>query len=95
MSPLLWILVVLVAIGVIFRLFGRQIFRWFLRFLAKQAVRHMQKQNEAYDQQYSNSPFEQRVRTGEGQELHIPRKQDKPKPRRSASSAEDVDYEEL
>lgn len=98
MEVFFWFLAIVIGIGLFFRYFGRRIFIWFLNQLAKRAMRHMQNQSQQYQQQNAESPYEEKIRTGEGTEVRIPKgyeEQRKKAKKPNLSAAEEVDYEEL
>lgn len=97
MDFLLGLLIFFAAIWLIFRLFGRQIFRYFAQKVMKQAIKNMEEQSRQYQRNYSRDPYHDEIQFGEEMEVKIPRNQ----PQTSADAhsieevAEDVEFEEF
>ncbi len=93
MNALFWLMGILLGFYLVMFLFGRSIGMFFMKALAKMAMKNMEKSSQEYQKSFDSSPFEQKFRTEKGEVVSIPKK-GKEETKKSVFG-ETVDFEEL
>ena len=71
-----WVLFGLIALGLFFRLFGKPLSKFLLRYFIKRAQKDMERQSRAYEQYVQgHSPFEDNIYVDENTRVSIKRGQ--------------------
>lgn len=93
-----WVFVVTMAIGLIFRLFGKQIMTWLVKRLVKKAQKDMEEQSRRYEQYAEASPMEENVYYKDDIKVTVRRGQvekNEKKKEVDIAEIEEVDWEDL
>jgi hypothetical protein len=91
-----WFILFLLGTWLFFRLFGRQVLAWGLRFLVRKAEADVQRQREAFEQNYNRTPYGDATIERDGVKVSVAAN----KKQKSAAAAlnevaEEVDYQEI
>jgi len=94
MNAFLWFLFIMIAFWVVVRLFGKGIFRWFVRLLVKRAQKDLNRESRNfYEKTENGSPFEKNVYVDD-LKVTVTKKTKEPK-KGYDFGAEQVEFEEV
>lgn len=95
---LFWLIVGFIALGLFFRLFGKPLSKFLLRYFIKRAQKDMERQSRTYEQYVQgHSPFEDNIYVDEQTRVSIKRGQKQPAKPVEIDDAmiEEVEFEDL
>ncbi|MCI4667642.1 MAG: hypothetical protein MRZ79_05725 [Bacteroidia bacterium] len=91
---LLWIIGIVVAINITFRLFGNQILNFGLKQMVKRLAKHSEEQSQAYAKFYADESNRENVFVDRDVKVSAPKSQENKKISED-DIAEDIEFEEL
>ncbi len=94
MTTLLWIIGIILAINITFRLFGRQILSFGMKQLVKRLAKQSEAQSQAYAKQYADEENRQHIYVDRDVKVSAPKSHQEKKINED-EIAEDIEFEEL